>query len=132
MRTLLLDLGAQELVQIERRRTQGESLDLIKALDAAFPDSPPLWPPSPPMAVSLLTLPSWLLLPLPSKAATMLLVGTATGVFVTFLRRSKGAGPAEWSRLGSCDQLPLVMVAGLSHEPKDDTLIAATMDSPSP
>ena len=68
-----------------------------------------------------------LLLPLPRKQTTALLVGTATGVFVTFLRRSKGAGPAEWSRLGSCDQLPLVMVAGLSHEPKDDTLIAATM-----
>jgi glutathione S-transferase len=26
-------------------RTQGESNDLVKALDAAFPDTPPLWPP---------------------------------------------------------------------------------------
>ena len=26
-------------------RTQGESMDLVKALDQAYPDSPPLWPP---------------------------------------------------------------------------------------
>ena len=26
-------------------KTQGESLDLVRALDAAYPDSPPLWPP---------------------------------------------------------------------------------------
>ena len=85
-----------------------------------------------------------LLLPLPRKQATALLVGTATGVFVTFLpdgsnmsggagagagtAAGAGAGAAtKWARLGSCEQLPLVMVAGLSHEPKDDTLVAATM-----
>ena len=26
-------------------KTQGESLDLVEALDEKFPDSPPLWPP---------------------------------------------------------------------------------------
>ena len=75
-----------------------------------------------------------LLLPMKSKpGTTALLVGTAHGVFASFL--STGAAPSsrpvvrntEWARLGSCDQLPLVMVAGLSHEPKDDTLLAATM-----
>lgn len=69
-----------------------------------------------------------LLLPIPRKQTTALLVGTATGVFVTFLPQpTSAARTTKWVRLGSCDQLPLVMVAGLSHEPKDDTLIAATM-----
>ena len=64
-----------------------------------------------------------LLLPLPAKGTTALLVGTINGVFA----RSATAADGEWSRLGSCDELPLVMVAGLSHEPKDDTLVVATM-----
>ena len=40
-------------------------------------------------------------------------------------RDSLSASP--WARLGDCAALPLVLVAGLSHEPKDDTLVAATM-----
>lgn len=67
-----------------------------------------------------------LLLPLDKAGTkTALLVGTATGVFVT--SAEKGSAAASWQRLGACSDLPLVLVAGLSHEPLDDTLVAATM-----
>ena len=66
-----------------------------------------------------------LLLPLGS-GKTALLVGTVHGVFVNFITPAAKANQA-WVRLGSCAQFPLVLVAGLSYEPKDDTLIAATM-----
>ena len=65
-----------------------------------------------------------LLLPLPDEQTTALLVGTVSGVFVTLVG---GGAPGTWKRLGECAALPLVLVAGLSHEPKDDTLVAATM-----
>ena len=78
-----------------------------------------------------------LMLPLPAAEATALLVGTVHGVFVSFVTQpgSGGGGGAArdslsaspWARLGDCAALPLVLVAGLSHEPKDDTLVAATM-----
>jgi hypothetical protein len=66
--------------------------------------------------------PSALLL-LPTPRGTVLLVGTVSGVFIKGITNPGGV----WSRLGSCDELPLVLVAGLSYEPKDDTLVAATM-----
>jgi hypothetical protein len=74
-----------------------------------------------------------LLLPLPAKKTTALLVGTVHGVFVSFVSVSYvfAAGTrstaSAWVRLGTCAELPQVLVAGLSHEPKDDTLVAATM-----
>ena len=74
-----------------------------------------------------------LLLPIPTKHTTALLVGTINGVFVRFVPDQDAGGgaaassAAPWARLGSCAGLPLVMVAGLSHQPKDDTLVAATM-----
>lgn len=69
--------------------------------------------------------PSALLLVGLSGGRHALLVGTVNGVLVTFLGGGKGALP--WVRLGGCAALPLVLVAGLSYEPKDDTILAATM-----
>ena len=54
--------------------------------------------------------------------APALLVGTVSGVFISW---TDGLG--KWSRLGSCADLPLVKVAGLTHEHYSDTLVAATM-----
>ena len=75
-----------------------------------------------------------LLVPQPRGAhtnytVTALLVGTVNGVFVSFLHTSEGAvvSSSTWARLGGCDQMPLTLVAGLSHEPTDDTIVAATM-----
>lgn len=70
-----------------------------------------------------------LLVPLPAIQGHALLVGTAAGVYVTILTQGHegDAATSGWSRFGACSSLPLVLVAGLSHEPKDDTLIAATM-----
>ena len=67
--------------------------------------------------------PSGLLL-LPLSDSTALLVGTVSGVFVSWLdapRRGK------WSRLGTCADLPLVLTMGLSYEHFSDTILAATM-----
>lgn len=81
--------------------------------------------------------PSALLLVALAKETTALLVGTTTGVYVAFIRPRTGVSAMEsgaaamnvgtWTRLGGCAELPLVMVAGLSYEPKDDTVVAATM-----
>ena len=75
-----------------------------------------------------------LLLPLAGQhqGTTALLVGTANGVYVSHVssagaKTSAGANASSWSRLGDCSDLPLVMVAGLSYQPIDDTLVAATM-----
>eukprot|EP01062_Namystynia_karyoxenos_P064198 TRINITY_DN570_c1_g1_i1.p1 TRINITY_DN570_c1_g1~~TRINITY_DN570_c1_g1_i1.p1 ORF type:complete len:927 (+),score=309.49 TRINITY_DN570_c1_g1_i1:83-2782(+) len=57
----------------------------------------------------------------PEFQASSLLVGTATGVFVSWTDR-----PGKWSRLGQCADLPLVMVTALTHEGYSDTLVAAT------
>ena len=64
-----------------------------------------------------------------STAVTTLLVGTVHGVFVSFVTTSEGAvlSFSAWARLGSCDMMPLTLVAGLSYEPTDDTIVAATM-----
>ena len=51
-----------------------------------------------------------------------LLVGTSTGVFVSWTDR-----PGQWARLGSCSNFPMVLTLGLSHERTSDTLVAATM-----
>jgi hypothetical protein len=58
----------------------------------------------------------------PQRNASALLAGTVSGVYVSWTDR-----PGQWSRFGGCDDLPLVMVAGLSHEAVSDTLVAATM-----
>ena len=51
-----------------------------------------------------------------------ILVGTSTGVFVSWTDR-----PGQWARLGSCSNFPMVLTLGLSHERTSDTLVAATM-----
>eukprot|EP00937_MAST-01D_sp_MAST-1D-sp2_P003279 g3279.t1 len=80
--------------------------------------------------------PSGVLL-LPTPKGTALLVGTVNGVFVSWPRVLQGAAGAfsagssgntnKWARLGTCADLPLVLVMGLSYEPHSDTLVAATM-----
>lgn len=60
---------------------------------------------------------------------TALLVGTVSGVFVSFVGSGDDVGVqllGRWARLGSCAELPLVLTLGLSHEPTSDTLVAAT------
>jgi len=75
--------------------------------------------------------PSGLLL-LPLSAATTtgttvaVLIGTVSGVFVSFDAITQGVVTPTWSRLGSCADLPLVLAKGLSHEPLSDTLLVAT------
>lgn len=71
--------------------------------------------------------PSALLLVPLRKTRHALLVGTVNGVFVAFFGSSAVIALSPWVRLGGCDALPLVLVAGLSYEPKDDTILAATM-----
>ena len=56
-------------------------------------------------------------------AATALLVGTVSGVYLSW---TDPARLGKWARLGSCADLPLVLTLGLSHEPHSDTLVAAT------
>ena len=71
-----------------------------------------------------------LLLPLETTGSpTALLVGTSSGVYVAMIQTSSQGSPSvgRWTRFGACSGLPLVLVAGLSHEPMDDTLVAATM-----
>lgn len=51
-----------------------------------------------------------------------ILVGTTAGALISW---SDALG--KWSRLGSCAELPLIMVKGLSYEHFSDTLLAATM-----
>jgi hypothetical protein len=65
------------------------------------------------------------LLPL-GDAGTALLAGTVAGVFAAHVGKG-GPAAASWVRLGDCSQLPLVLVAGLSHERTSDTVTAATM-----
>ena len=54
--------------------------------------------------------------------ASALLVGTTSGVFVSWTDKS-----GQWTRLGSCEDMPLIMVKGLSYEHFSDTLVAASM-----
>lgn len=68
--------------------------------------------------------PSALLL-LPLTKGHALLAGTVSGVFAAVV--PTGAVAVKWSRLGACTELPLALVAGLSHEPLTDTVVAATM-----
>ena len=70
-----------------------------------------------------------LMLPLNEKGVA-LLVGTVAGVFAAHLPNGKEAAePAaiSWVRVGSCAQLPLALVAGLSYEATSDAVTAATM-----
>lgn len=53
--------------------------------------------------------------------ASALLTGTVNGAFLSWTDNI-----GSWSRLGTCDDLPLVLVAGLSYEPYSDVLIAST------
>lgn len=59
-------------------------------------------------------------------SSTAILVGTVSGVFVTF-SDAAGTSSNKWSRLGTCKNLPLVLAKGLSYEPLSDTLLVATM-----
>ena len=52
-----------------------------------------------------------------------LLLGTVSGVYVTWTDVGR---LGQWTRLGSCAELPLVLTLGLSYEPSSDTLVAAT------
>ena len=65
-----------------------------------------------------------------------LLAGTANGVLVTYLDAEAETGrnsdaevteEARWTRLGGCDEFPIVLTKGLSHEHYSDTIVAATM-----
>ena len=71
-----------------------------------------------------------LLLPL-GDAGVAMLVGTVSGVFATRVsndkRGTEAAAATSWVRVGSCAQLPLALVAGLSYEATSDTVTAATM-----
>ena len=51
-----------------------------------------------------------------------LLVSTANGVLVSF-----DSAPARWTRLGTCNEFPIVRTSSLSYEHYSDTLAAATM-----
>eukprot|EP00465_Bigelowiella_longifila_P005615 CAMPEP_0185260340 /NCGR_PEP_ID=MMETSP1359-20130426/8946_1 /TAXON_ID=552665 /ORGANISM="Bigelowiella longifila, Strain CCMP242" /LENGTH=148 /DNA_ID=CAMNT_0027846559 /DNA_START=446 /DNA_END=892 /DNA_ORIENTATION=+ len=55
-------------------------------------------------------------------SVSALLVGTTSGAYVSWTDKL-----GLWTRIGSCDQLPLIMVKGLSYEHFSDTLVAATM-----
>jgi hypothetical protein len=43
--------------------------------------------------------------------ATALLVGTVSGVYISWLEPARRA---QWTRLGSCADLPLVMTMGIT------------------
>lgn len=58
-----------------------------------------------------------------AHATTVLLVGTVSGVYLSWV---DDARLGQWSRLGTCAELPLVLTLGLSYEPRSDTLVAAT------
>ena len=62
------------------------------------------------------------LLFVPIAGDEALLVGTVSGVYVSFV-----SAPGRWRRLGLCTELPLVLTYSLQHEPTSDTLVAATM-----
>ena len=69
---------------------------------------------------------------LPTKKGTALLVGTVNGIFVSWPEVDTASGDGSggmnrWTRLGTCEDLPLVLVMGISYEPTSDTLVAATM-----
>ena len=61
---------------------------------------------------------------LPVPQATVVLVGTVSGVFGAALKQGQ---PITWTRVGGCSDLPLVLVGGLSYETTSDTVVAGTM-----
>jgi hypothetical protein len=65
-----------------------------------------------------------LLIDFPELNSSALLVGTVSGVYLTW---TDSLTRGLWSRLGSCAELPLVMVPALSYEHYSDTLVAGTM-----
>ena len=56
--------------------------------------------------------------------ATALLVGTVSGVYISWLEPARRA---QWTRLGSCADLPLVLTMGITYEHFSDSVVAATM-----
>ena len=74
-----------------------------------------------PSALSLITV---------DQHSIALLVGTVSGVYVSWIHASVVHGSpidiGHWSRLGTCSDLPLVLTMGLSYEPHSDTLVVAT------
>jgi len=65
-----------------------------------------------------------LVLPSAKVGATVVLVGTVSGVYAAAI---KSGVPGAWVRLGGCSDLPLVLVGGLSYEATSDTVVVATM-----
>ena len=58
-----------------------------------------------------------------------LLIGTSTGVFVTFIPLSvsdMGFDDFSWKRLGSKGEFPLVLTTSINYEHYSDTVVAAT------
>jgi hypothetical protein len=65
-----------------------------------------------------------------------LLAGTSNGILTTFIssshgaehsiRRQDGKHQQQWTRLGTCKEFPIVLVAGIDYEPISDRLVAAT------
>ena len=58
-----------------------------------------------------------------ASGSNVLLASTPVGVYATWLGGTEGA----WSRLGSWDEFPSVLAAGLHYDADADVLVAATM-----
>jgi hypothetical protein len=62
------------------------------------------------------------------QRALAVLVGTSNGIYVTF--PAFGMKPKDddvtWSRFGTCEEFPIVLVADVDHEPITDRLVAST------
>lgn len=65
-----------------------------------------------------------LFVPFPEFNASALLVGTVSGVYVTW---TDPVHQGLWARVGQCQDLPLVLTKGLQYNPYDDTIVAATL-----
>ena len=61
------------------------------------------------------------------NGAVAVVVGTTSGVYVSFISNDNSASTYTWSRLGTCEEFPLVYNMNLSYEETLDTIVAATM-----
>ena len=61
------------------------------------------------------------------NGAVAVVVGTTSGVYVSFISNDDSASTYTWSRLGTCEEFPLVYNMNLSYEETLDTIVAATM-----
>ena len=55
-----------------------------------------------------------------------LVVGTSSGVLVSYFGAAAAHGSSPWQRFGTCGEFPIVNTAYLSHEPQSDRIVAAT------